>query len=85
MKYCLLILSFLFGPHIYGQSYYKAEIIFADGSTQAGFAKVPNRNQKKVSFKHSEQDKPTTIKSDDLKHIFSHWKMTINMFWKEAP
>ncbi|WP_375325567.1 hypothetical protein [Flagellimonas sp. GZD32] len=69
MKYSLFMLAFLLGTIVYGQSYYKAEIIFANGSTQIGFAKVPNGNQKMVSFKSSEQENPTKIKSDDLKHI----------------
>ncbi|GLU43603.1 hypothetical protein [Allomuricauda sp. NBRC 101325] len=69
MKNRLLILSLFIASFMFGQSYYKADILFANGSTQSGYAKLPNGNQKKVSFKSTEDDQPTNLKSDDLFQI----------------
>ena len=66
MKFLYLTLIILIGSVVNAQSYYNAELTFTDGTTKTGYAKVPNGDQKNVSFKNTLEEKPSKINSDDL-------------------
>jgi len=65
MKKILVFVLMLSTVISYGQ-YFKVGVVFKDGTKKEGYAKVPDGNQKKVSFKYSDEGDVITLKSDDI-------------------
>ena len=66
MKQLLFIWMMLIGLTLSAKPFYKSVLEYTDGTIKSGYAKVPNMNDKKISYKESEDGGVTSITSDDL-------------------
>lgn len=66
MKQITLVLFLVLYSASHSQTFYKAELIFTNGDSETGYAKVPDATKNEVSFKQTPDAKPVKYKSDDL-------------------
>lgn len=71
MKHFFTLLTFFITLSVFSQGFYKATIVYADGKTAEGFAKLPSNQtlSGSVKFRAGEKGKVTTINDDDVSYI----------------